>query len=92
MAAHPFGSGQLPTWAEVFALFIQMGCSERLLPASLIDETGEQTPVRYLFNPENRAFAPIVNYGDQAKITRSEIEFLERTLDIVIPKAKKWGF
>jgi hypothetical protein len=63
-----------------------------LLPASLIDETGEQTPVRYLFNPENRAFAPIVNYGDQAKITRSEIEFLERTLDIVIPKAKKWGF
>ncbi|MCA3696776.1 hypothetical protein [Aquidulcibacter sp.] len=91
MAAHPFGSGQLPTWAEIIALFIQMGCSEKRLPLSLFDETGEKTPVRYLFNPENRAFAPIFNYGDHTKITRSEIEFLERTLDINIPKSPKWG-
>ena len=91
MAAHPFGSGQLPTWAEVIALFIQMGCSERELPASLVDDTGAETPIRYLFNPENKAFAPIFNYGDQTKITHSEIEFLERTLDITIPKGPKWG-
>lgn len=91
MAAHPFGSGQLPTWAEIIALFIQMGCSERLLPGSLVDETGADKPVRFLFNPENKTFAPIENYGDQTKITRSEIEFLERTLDITIPKSPKWG-
>lgn len=91
MAAHPFGSGQLPTWAGVIALFIQMGCSERLLPGSLVDETGADKPVRFLLNPENRTFAPIENHGDQTKITRSEIEFLERTLDITIPKSPKWG-
>jgi hypothetical protein len=93
MAAHPFGAGAAgwPRVREVLSIFEQMGCEIKLLPGTLLDPDGTPTMVRFLYNPVNGAGVALLDYDDDDEfMTPSEIENLERRLDLPIPKPDSW--
>jgi hypothetical protein len=71
---------------EVLALFVQMGCELRIAEHTVYSDDGDVLNFRYLYNPENEAFAPIIDLGDDEQVSSGEVESWERRLGIVIPK------
>lgn len=93
MAAAPFGAGAAgwPRVREVLSVFQQMGCEIRELPGHLFDGDGNEMPVKFLYNPLNKAGVALLDYeSDDEFMTPSEIANLERRLDLEIPKKDTW--
>jgi hypothetical protein len=65
-----------------------MGCELRVAEGDLMSDAGDVVNFRYLFNPENGAFVPIVDLGDEEFVSRGEVEYWERRLDVIIPKPR----
>jgi hypothetical protein len=71
---------------SVLSLFIQMGCELRVAESDIVDQGGDVLNFRYLFNPDNGAFVPIVDLGDEEYVSAGEVEYWERRLGVTIPK------
>ena len=90
MSAQRIGGGRWPTVKEVLALFVAMGCEIRKMPTALINEDGDETPIRFLYNPASKVFVVLDEYEDGMMMAPSEIDHFERRLDVEIPKKDNW--
>jgi hypothetical protein len=90
MAAQPIGGSRWPKVKEVLGLFVAMGCETLWLPGNLIEPNGDETPIRFLYNPASKVFVVLDDYDDEMRLTPSEIDYFERRLDIEIPKKDSW--
>jgi hypothetical protein len=63
-----------------------MGCELRVAERDLVSDQGDVLNARYLFNPENSAFVPILDLGDEEFVSSGEVAFWERRLGVNIPK------
>jgi hypothetical protein len=79
-------SGTFWNVREIVSLFQQMGCEVHTFEDTIKSMDGDCFNVRYLQNPVNRAFVPLVNLGDDEFISKWEVESWERRLAITIPK------
>jgi hypothetical protein len=71
---------------SVLSLFIQMGCDLRVAEGDGSSDEGDVLNFRYLYNPENQAFAPILDLGDDEYVSEGEVNTWERRLGVTIPK------
>ena len=71
---------------SVLSLFIQMGCELRVAESDVVSDQGDVLNARYLFNPDNGAFVPVLDLGDDEFVSSGEVAFWERRLGITIPK------
>lgn len=86
MISQPVGGPWLRV-QDVISIFVQMGCTLGEVPGGCDGPEGHEA-VRYLFNPETEAFAPLSGLDDDDRISAYEVEALERRLGIVIPKGE----
>lgn len=79
-----------PFWKvrEVLSLFIQMGCELRIAEHTIHCDDGDVFNFRYLFNPDNDAFVPIVDLADDQFVSAGEVADWERRLGVTTPKPK----
>jgi hypothetical protein len=54
--------------------------------ADVVSDQGDILNARYLFNPDNGAFVPVLDLGDDEFVSSGEVAFWERRLGITIPK------
>jgi hypothetical protein len=88
-ASWPLTARRLTTFwkvRSVISLFIQMGCEIRVAEGDLVNDDGEVLNFWDLLNPENGAFVPIVDLGDDEFVSSGEVEYWERRLGVTIPK------
>jgi hypothetical protein len=63
-----------------------MGCELRVVEEDVVSDQGDVLNFRYLFNPDNGKFVPILDLGDDEFVSEGEVAYWERRLDITIPK------
>jgi hypothetical protein len=79
-------SGTFWNVGQIVSLFQQMGCEINTAEGTIESMDGDCFNVRYLLNPTNKAFVPLVDLGDDQHISKWEVESWERRLAITIPK------
>ena len=79
-------SGTFWSVGEIVLLFQQRGCKINTAEGTVKTTDGDCFNVRYLLNPANKAFVPLVDLGDDQFISKHEVESWERRLGIEIPK------
>jgi hypothetical protein len=79
-------SGAFWSVKEIISLFQQMGCEVNTAEGTIESMDGDCFNVRYLFNPSNQAFVPLMDLGDHQFVSKWEVESWERRLAIRIPK------
>ena len=52
-----------------------MGCELRDAEADVVSDQGDVLNARYLFNPDNGAFVPILDLGDDEFVSSGEVAF-----------------
>jgi hypothetical protein len=84
-------SGTFWNVREIISLFQQMGCELNTAEVTVEFTDGDCFNFRYLLNPANKMFVPLVDLGDDQSVSKWEVEFWERRLGITIPKPPKQG-
>jgi hypothetical protein len=70
---------------DILAIFVQMGCELRVAEGTVYSEDGDCWNFRYLFNPANQSFVPIVDLSDDQFVSAGEVADWERRLGVTIP-------
>jgi hypothetical protein len=78
--------GRFWTVRNIVNVFLQMGCEHHIAEPCEDDADGSFFGVSYLLNPDNKAFVPLVDLGDDEEVSILEVESWERRLGIEIPK------
>lgn len=64
------------------------GCEVRVAEATILLDDGDCLNVRYLLNPVDNAFVPLIDLADDDRVSESEVAFWERRLGIMIGRPR----
>lgn len=70
-------------------LFTKNGCQLRIAEATVQLPDGDCFNARYLYNPKNDAFVPLIDLMDEDSVSEAEVSFWERRLGLQIGRPDK---
>jgi len=69
--------------------FVLSGCELRIAEATVRMPDGDCLNVRYLLNPANGMFVPLVDLDDSDSVSEGEVAFWERRLGVLVSRPEE---